>query len=176
MKRNVVYHLRWFSLLPLLLAAAAQMLSSQSAASPPVPYSSVSQLNVLLSQLEQAAQSSQVDLAKLRVERWKADSGSKRQTQANIESVQRNLQTALPGIIGELRNSPENLAATFKLYRNLDALYDVFGSLVESAGAFGSKDEVPARGNYPTMLERSRRAVSGPMETFGGGEKRGIGA
>src|SRR5712691_4954081 len=78
MKRNLVYHLRWFSLLPLLLAAAAQMLSSQSAASPPVPYSSVSQLNVLLSQLEQAAQSSQVDLAKLRVERWKADTGKHR--------------------------------------------------------------------------------------------------
>src|SRR6266852_2195163 len=55
MKQNLIYHLRWFSLLPLLLAAAAQMLSSQSAASPPVPYSSVSQLNVLLSQLEQAA-------------------------------------------------------------------------------------------------------------------------
>ncbi len=171
MKRNLVYHLRWFSLLPLLLAAAAQMLSSQSAASPPVPYSSVSQLNVLLSQLEQAAQSSQVDLAKLRVERWKADSGSKRQTQANIESVQRNLQTALPGIIGELRNSPENLASTFKLYRNLDALYDVFGSLVESAGAFGSKDEFQALENDLTMLERSRRSFADRMETLSGAKE-----
>ena len=169
MKRNLVYHLRWFSLLPLLLAA--QMLSSQSAASPPVPYSSVSQLNVLLSQLEQAAQSSQVDLAKLRIERWKADSGSKRQTQANIESVQRNLQTALPGIIGELRNSPENLAATFKLYRNLDALYDVFGSLVESAGAFGSKDEFQALENDLTMLERSRRSFADRMETLAGAKE-----
>ena len=171
MKRNLVYHLRWFSLLPLLLAAAAQMLSSQSAASPPVPYSSVSQLNVLLSQLEQAAQSSQVDLAKLRVERWKADSGSKRQTQANIESVQRNLQTALPGIIGELRNSPENLASTFKLYRNLDALYDVLGSVVESAGAFGSKDEFQSLENDLSALERSRRSFADRMETLAGAKE-----
>jgi hypothetical protein len=172
MKQNLIHNLRWFSLLPLLLAAAStQMLSGQSAASPPVPYSSVSQLNLLLSQLEQAAQSSQVDLAKLRIERWKADSGSKRQTEANVESVQRNLQTALPGIIGELRNSPENLASTFKLYRNLDALYDVFGSVVEAAGAFGSKDEFQTLQNDLGALERSRRSFADRMETLAGAKE-----
>ena len=31
----------------------------------------------------------------------------------------------LPAIIGELRAAPESLVSTFKLYRNLDALYDV---------------------------------------------------
>ena len=169
MKQNLIHNLRWFSLLPLLLAAAStQMLFSQSAASPPVPYSSVSQLNLLLSQLEQAAQAAQVDLAKLRIERWKTDSGSKRQTETNVESVQRNLQTALPGIIGELRNSPENLTSTFKLYRNLDALYDVFGSVAESAGAFGSKDEFQSLENDLSALERSRRSFADRMETLAG--------
>src|SRR5437899_7539723 len=168
MKRNLVYGLRWFFLLPLLLMVAARMLSSQSAASPPVPYSSVSQLNVLLSQLEQTAQSSQVDLAKLRIERWKADAGSKRQTQANVESVERNLQTALPEIIGELRNSPENLASTFKLYRNLDALYDVFNSVVESAGAFGPKDEFQSLENDLSALERSRRSFAERIDNLSG--------
>ncbi len=172
MKQNLIHNLRWFSLLPLLLAAAStQMLFSQSAASPPVPYSSVSQLNLLLSQLEQAAQAAQVDLAKLRIERWKADSGSKRQTEANVESLQRNLQTALPGIIGELRNSPENLASTFKLYRNLDALYDVLGSVVESAGAFGSKDEFQSLENDLSALERSRRSFADRMETLAGAKE-----
>ncbi len=170
MKQNLIHNLRWFSLLPLLLAAG-QMLFTQSAASPPVPYSSVSQLNLLLSQLEQAAQAAQVDLAKLRIERWKADSGSKRQTEANVESLQRNLQTALPGIIGELRNSPENLASTFKLYRNLDALYDVLGSVVESAGAFGSKDEFQSLENDLSALERSRRSFADRMETLAGAKE-----
>src|SRR5713101_8984077 len=165
MKQNLIHNLRWFSLLPLLLAAG-QMLFTQSAASPPVPYSSVSQLNLLLSQLEQAAQAAQVDLAKLRIERWKADSGSKRQTEANVESLQRNLQTALPGIIGELRNSPENLASTFKLYRNLDALYDVLGSVVESAGAFGPKDDFQALSNDLNAFESSRRALGERLENL----------
>src|ERR1700758_700913 len=133
---------------------------------PPVSYTSVTQLNTLLSQVEQAAQATAVDLAKLRIERWKADSSTKRQTQENVESVQRNLQNALPEIINQLRASPEDLTATFKLYRNLDVLFDVFGSVVESAGAFGSKDEFQSLSNDLTSLERSRRTLAERMENL----------
>jgi hypothetical protein len=164
--------LRWIFLLPLLIAVAtAQTTSSQPAASPPVPYSSLSQLNLLLSQLEQAAQAAQVDLAKLRVEKWKADATSKQQALANVSSLQRNLQAALPEIITELRTSPENLNSTFKLYRNLDALYDVFGSVVEAAGAFGPKDDFQALANDLTALERSRRSFADRMETLAGAKE-----
>ena len=129
-------------------------------------YSSISQLNTLLSQVEQAAQSTTVDLAKMRIERWKTDSGTKRQTQANVDSVERNLQNALPEIVNQLRASPEDLTATFKLYRNLDALFDVLSSLVESAGAFGSKDEFQSLSNDLTSLERSRRSLADRMENL----------
>lgn len=167
MKRSPVHPMRRLFLLPLTLAAAAQVNpASQQLAPAAVPYASVSQLNVLLSQLEQAAQSSQADLAKLRIDRWKADSGYKRQSQANVESITRNLQTALPEIVGQLRASPEDLTATFKLYRNLDALYDVFGSLVESAGAFGSKDEFQTLENDLSALERARHSLAERMETL----------
>jgi hypothetical protein len=165
-----------FRLLPMLvLAVAAQTPSNPSpappAGTPPVAYSSVSQLNLLLSQLEQSSQAAQLDLAKLRIERWKTDSNTKRQEQANIDSLQRNLQSALPEIIAELRVSPENLTSTFKLYRNLDALYDVFGSVVESTGAFGSKDEFQSLENDLTALEKSRRSFADRMETLAGAKE-----
>jgi hypothetical protein len=118
--------------------------------------------------LEQVAQAAQVDLAKLRIDKWKTDSSTKRGTQADVESIQRNLQMALPEIIGQLRASPENISATFKLYRNLDALYDVFGPVVESAGAFGSKDEFQSVQNDLSGLERSRRSLAERMETLAG--------
>jgi len=140
--------------------------SAPSASAPPVPYASVSQLNLMLSQLEQVAQTMQVNLAKLRIEKWKTDTNTKHGSQADVESIQRNLQMALPEIIGQLRASPENIAATFKLYRNLDALYDVFGPVVESAGAFGSKDEFQAMQNDFGALERSRRSLAERMETL----------
>ena len=123
-------------------------------------------MNLMLSQLEQASQATQADLLKTRVEKWKTDSSTKQQGLANVDSIQRNLQNALPEMIGKLRANPEDLAATFKLYRNLDALYDVFGSLVESVGAFGSKDEFQSLENDLTAMERSRRAFADRMDSL----------
>ncbi len=138
----------------------------QSAAAPPVPYASVSQLNVVLSEIEQAAQASTGDLGKLRIEKWKTDSGNKRQVQGDVDSLRRNLQAALPELVNQLRASPEDLTATFKLYRNMDALYDVFSSVVESAGAFGTKDDFQSLSNDLSSLERSRRSLAERMETL----------
>jgi hypothetical protein len=142
------------------------MIVAQNApgAQPPVAYASVSELNGILEQLKQTAQSMQSDLGRMRIERWKTDASTKQQTLANVESIQRNLKSALPETIAELNNSPEDLATSFKLYRNLDALYDVFGSVVESAGAFGFKDEFQSLGNDMTGLESARRAFGERMQ------------
>jgi hypothetical protein len=130
------------------------------AQAPPVSYTSISELNQLIANLQQASQAMQDDLERLRIEKWKTDSGTKRQTQGNVESIQRNLQSALPGILNDLKNSPENLALTFKVYRNLDALYDVSTSVLESAGAFGGKDEFQALNKDLGTLEDSRKAFA----------------
>src|ERR1700724_1147353 len=132
----------------------------------PVSYASVSQLNGLLSSLEDASKAAQVDLAKLRIDRWKTDGSTKKQALANVDSIQRNLQGALPEIIGQLRAAPENLSATFKLYRNLDALYDVLGSVVESAGAFGPKDDFQALSHDLNAFESSRRTLGERLENL----------
>ena len=169
--------LKTLSLLPLFAAATIAQTAppNQATSAPPVAYSSMSQLNMLLSELEQSSKAAQLDLAKMRIEKWKTDSNTKRQEQANIESVQRNLQTALPEIIAKLRNSPENLNLTFKLYRNLDARYDVFGSLVESAGAFGPKDDFQSLGNDLNAFEKSRHSFADRMETLAGSKDAELG-
>lgn len=130
-----------------------------TAAPPPVAYSSVSELSGILTDMQQTAQSMQADLTKLRIDKWKTDGSTKRQTQGNVDSLKRNLQSALPDLIAQLNGAPEDVAASFKLYRNLDALYDVFGSVVESAGAFGSKDEFQSLSNEMSGLENARRSL-----------------
>jgi len=142
-----------------VLAPALAGRQDAAGSQPPVAYASVSELNSIVEKLKLTAQSMQSDLAKTRIEKWKTDGGTKRQTLANVESIQRNLQSALPETITQLNNAPEDLGASFKLYRNLDALYDVFGSVVEAAGAFGSKDEFQSLGNDMTGLESARRTL-----------------
>ena len=161
-----------FSLLAVSTVALAQVEpASEQTVMAPVSYASMSQVNGMLVQLEQISQTTQLDLAKLRIDRWRTDSSNKKQTQSNVDSLGRNLHDALPGIISELRTSPDSLISTFKLYRNLDALYDVMGSVVESVGAFGSKDEFQILANDLTTIENSRRAFSDRMETLAGAKE-----
>ena len=152
------------ALLAPAITFAQDTAGAKSGMQPPVAYASVSELNGILTQLQQTVQSMQSDLGKTRIEKWKTDATTKQQALANVQSIQRNLQSALPEIIAQLNNAPEDMGASFKLYRNLDALYDVFGSVVESAGAFGSKDEFKSLGNDMTGLETARRTFGERMQ------------
>jgi hypothetical protein len=153
-------------LLALLAPAAASAQTPTNDRPSPVAYASVSELNSILAQVRDVAQSIDGDLAKTRVDRWKADAATKRDAQANVESIRRNVQSALPEIITQLNNTPEDLAASFKLYRNLDALFDVFGPVAESAGAFGSKDEYQNLSNDLNALQSARHALGERMQNL----------
>jgi hypothetical protein len=120
----------------------------------------------LLSQLEQTAITANGDLSRLRIEKWKADRTSKEQATTTAESVQRNLTAALPGMIAAVRSDPDNLAAAFKLYRNLNALYDVMASLAESAGAFGPKEDYDALAADVSHLDQLRRQLADRVDTL----------
>jgi hypothetical protein len=152
--------------------------SVASAASPPqgaaVSYASVTQLNGLLAQLEATSKSTQADLTKLRIERWKTDAGSKKQALGNVDSIQRNLQNAMPGIIEQLRNAPEDLAVTFKLYRNLDTLDYVLSGVVESTGAFGAKDDLQALSNDLDGFDQNLKALAERMQTLAASKEQEI--
>jgi hypothetical protein len=148
----------------LLAFMSVAQTSNPQAPAPPVSYSSINELNQILANLQQTTQATQTDLGHLRIDKWKTDSSTKRQTETDVESIQRNLQNALPGILNDLKASPENVAQTFKMYRNLDALYDVISSVVESAGAFGSKDEFQSLNRDLGALQDSRRAFADRMD------------
>jgi hypothetical protein len=118
----------------------------------------------MLRQIEQLASSINLELGKLRVEKWKTDSASKRQAEGTIDSMQRNLTAALPEFMTAVRNSPRNLAPGFRLYRNLNALSDVLKSLAESAGAFGPRDQYELLAADINGLEAVRTAFGKRVE------------
>jgi len=171
MKRNLLISCGSY-----LLFVAAALAQSGPAPSPtpanggppqqPVSYASVTQLNGLLSQLEATSKDTQSDLTRLRIEKWKADGSYKKQALGNVDSIQRNLQGALPEIITQLRNAPEDLPSTFKLYRELDALYDVLGSVAEGTGAFGSKDDFQSVSNDLSGFEAARKQLAERIENL----------
>lgn len=132
----------------------------------PVSYASLTQLNGILSQIEDASKNTQADLAKLRIEKWKTSSSNKKEALGRVDSIQRDLQGTLPGIITQLRNAPEDLAVTFKLYRNLNALYDVLGSVVDLADSLGSKDDQQALSSELGSFEGTRKQLAERIENL----------
>ena len=158
-----------------IFIAGAVIAQGQANGSAPVSYSSIAKLNQMITNLQQASQATQEDLSHLRVEKWKTDGGTKRQTDSDTQSILRNMQNALPGMLTDLKNAPESLPATFKVYRNLDALYDVLNSVVESAGAFGSKEEFQSLNKNLGAVEESRRAFAERMEKLSNAKETEIG-
>jgi hypothetical protein len=142
-----------------VISAAAQVTPGTSAqAAPPAA------VNPLLVQLGQAADATRLDLAQLRIEKWKADARSKRRFQMDTESLERNLSQALPTLISGVRAAPASSAAAFKLYRNLGVLYDVLAALTESAGAYGPREDYQALQTDVRQLDAVRRALADQLE------------
>ena len=137
-------------------------ISSQPTSQPPAPErlvapSSPGDLNSMLQKIELDTAGLNSDVGKLRVERWKIDSATRHQTSENIGSIQRNITGALPGLMTAVRTTPQSLAANFKLYRNLNALYDVVASVSESTGAFGKREEYDLMAPHASALDEDRR-------------------
>lgn len=163
------------SVLPALLllsccAVLAQAPASGSVSAPlpgtPQTTGTYSMTPVLpeLDRLQAASSATDAAIARMRIEKWKADGNSKRQAESNADSIQRNLRSALPGIISSVRSSPQDMAAEFKLYRNLNALYDVMSSLTESAGAFGPKGDYDALAQQLETFDSVRRNLGDSLE------------
>ncbi len=149
--------------------AAAQAVSSNTpqpnrSTTPTALQPAAGDIVSLLPQLNQVVESARVDLARLRIDKWKTSGGDKRQAQENADALQRNMGSALPAISEQVRANPASLGASFKLYRNLNALYDVLASLTESAGAFGSKEEYQALAADAANLDNLRRSLADRVE------------
>ena len=121
-------------------------------------------LGVTLASIEQTAYATTAQLQATRIDKWKTESSQKQQAQQNAESLVRNLTAALPGMVTAVRTSPNSMAANFKLYRNITALYDVLLPLTESAGAFGSKGEFQALGEQLERWDQIRRSHADYVE------------
>ena len=119
-----------------------------------------------LDRLQAAAAQANLDLAHVRIEKWKTDAASKQQAQANADSLQRNLTSALPGLIDSFRTGPRDLNAGFKLYRNLNALYDVFASFTEAAGAFGTRTDYEALAQQLNVIDSVRHDLADDLESL----------
>jgi len=154
------------NLLLLIFISVISVAQVQNAPPPPTNAAPPASVSPDLDRLQTPASQANVDIAHMRIEKWKADNGSKQQAQANADSLQRNLTSALPLLISNFRAAPQDLTAGFKLYRNLNALYDVLSSFTEAAGAFGPKNEYETLAQQLDVIDSVRRNLGDNLEAL----------
>ena len=116
-------------------------IAQQAPMNPQTPARPANDLNTILLQIQQAASSANADIGKLRIEKWKTDSQEKQQMQQVADSLQKNIANAVPGLISDVQTSRGGVLASFKLYHNLNVVYEFLSSMADAAGAFGKKEE-----------------------------------
>ncbi len=146
--------------------ASASGASARPVTSSAAPVAGPDNVSPLLAQVQSTARTTTANVSLLSIRRWKVANDTKRDAETKAESIQRNLTMAMPAIVSQVQASPNDFAANFKLYRNLDVLYDVLASLAESAGAFGSRDEFDPLAADLDRIDQARRALGERLEAL----------
>src|SRR5947209_18277325 len=138
--------------------------TASTAASQPATTAATPSLNTILADLQRVALAASGDIGKLRIEKWKTDSSQKQQMQQVADSLQRNITSAVPGLISDVRNSQGSVSKTFKLYHNINVVYEFLSSLAEATGAFGKKEEYEPLATDASALDSVRQSLSSYIE------------
>jgi hypothetical protein len=145
-----------------VLSAALSPVAQTSNASTPEP--SLPSLDSIVLEIQQAAQAANVDLARLRIEKWKTDSSERAQMQQLADSLHKNIAYALPDLLSAVRSSHGGVSATFKLYHNINVVFEYLDSLTDAAGSMGRSEEYESLSRDTTALDKARQHLSSYIE------------
>jgi hypothetical protein len=98
----------------------------------------------------------QTSTSGLSISRWKAPGSVRDAAQQNVDSIQRDLGNTLPSLIAQADAAPGSVPASFAVYRNIDALYDVLLRVSESADLAAPENEADSVDSSLQKLEAAR--------------------
>jgi hypothetical protein len=103
-------------------------------------------------------------LATVRVDRWKAPGAVKDETDGNLNSIRRDVDTTLPGLLVIADAAPDSVTKVLPAYRNIEALYDVLLRVMASTRMFGPSQQDAALEQAMINLDAGRRGLGDQMQ------------
>ncbi len=97
-------------------------------------------------------------LGAVKVEKWKGGT-VRNEAVGNVASVQKDLQTTLPGLLSEADAGAGSLSKVLPVSRNLNALYDVVIRVWDGARIAAPAEQVEQLQQAMTNVDKARRAV-----------------
>jgi hypothetical protein len=121
-------------------------------------------LSAIVSDVQRTSSSASTDLGRLQIDKWKIDGSQRQQMQQVAASLKRNITTAIPGLISDVQAAPDSVSKSFKLYHNINVVYEFLNSLTEAAGAYGRKEEYDPLASDVAALDKVRQNLSSYLE------------
>jgi hypothetical protein len=80
------------------------------------------------------------------------------------DSLQKNIANAMPGLINDVSGSKGSALASFKLYHNLNVLYEFLSGLADAAGSLGKREEYEPLATDAAAIDTARQNLSTYIE------------
>jgi len=103
-------------------------------------------------------------LSSLNIDKWKASSAIKNEADGNLQSVQRDIDQTLPGLVMAADAAPDSAAKALPVFRNVDALYDVMLRLDAAGRLAAPKDQVGALDDALGSIADARRSLGDQLQ------------
>jgi hypothetical protein len=114
--------------------------------------------------LQPSVQLVKAALATVNIDKWKASSAIKSEADSNLNSVQRDMDQTLPGLVMAADAAPDSAAKVLPVYRNVDALYDVMLRLDAAGRLAAPKDQIGALDDALASIATARRTLGDQLQ------------
>jgi hypothetical protein len=144
-----------------LMTGSCMAFAVQSPAGPPpatVPLASASAI------MQPALDTLQQTLGALRTEKWKTSGAVREGTEANINSIHRDLEDTLPPLLAAADGAPNSVTQQLPAFRNIEALYDVLLRITEAGRGAAPSQQVAALEDARARLEDARRVLGDRLQ------------
>jgi hypothetical protein len=78
--------------------------------------------------------------------------------------LQKNIANAMPGLINDVSGSKGSALTSFKLYHNLNVLYEFLSGLADAAGSLGKREEYEPLATDAAAIDTARQNLSTYIE------------
>jgi hypothetical protein len=151
----------------ILWAPIAGAAARQTAAPPTNPSSAASSETPATISIEETLRGPLAQLSaaldQVQIDHWKLSRQGKDLFGNDAKSIQRDLQTTLPGLFEAARQSPSALGPKWAAMHNVNALYDVLVRVVTAAELSGGKKDAAILSNASAQLETARNSVANQL-------------
>ncbi len=103
-------------------------------------------------------------LREVRVEKWKTSGAVREEMDANVSSIERDLDGTLPELLGVADSAPDSVGKVLPAYRNVEALYDVLLRVASVARLAAPQAQSAALDAATADLESGRRALGDQLQ------------